>query len=257
MAGRAPARCPPRAGRGCGSRPSARAGPRRSAVVAELPTARSVELGFAGVDWLVREVSRRPATPPCSNPRTRAPRSPAAEWIRAGTPPLDVAALGGGRVSRRDLITMSPSRAGAVPRGAADRGRATNGPSGWPHLMPLWYLVRGEDSGRGRSPSRRRSATWSATRGPPCRWSPASSTSELRGVMIEADAVIHRDPDLVNDFGLELFTATRRRRPGDPRRGTDAGGQARGAAVRAAPDGHLGPPQARRYLLSRRRSLGL
>ena len=34
-----------------------------------------VELSFAGVDWLVREILRKPATPPCSSPRTAARRS--------------------------------------------------------------------------------------------------------------------------------------------------------------------------------------
>ncbi len=57
-AGRAPARCRRPAAPACGSRPSGPAGPARSAPSSpSSPTARSiVELGFAGVDWLVREV---------------------------------------------------------------------------------------------------------------------------------------------------------------------------------------------------------
>ena len=57
-AGRAPARSRPRAPRGCGSRPSARAGRARSArSCEELEDGASiVELSFAGEDWLVREV---------------------------------------------------------------------------------------------------------------------------------------------------------------------------------------------------------
>ena len=46
---------------------------------------------------------------------------------------------------------------------------------------------------------------------------------ELRGVMIEAQAVIHRDTDLVAEFGAELFQ----------RYGNDSGGPEFLEAVRA------------------------
>ena len=57
-AGRAPARCRRRAPRACGSRPSAPAGRARSGTVAQelADGAVIVELSFAGIDWLVREV---------------------------------------------------------------------------------------------------------------------------------------------------------------------------------------------------------
>ena len=57
-AGCAPARCRPRAARACGSRPSARAGRARPRRVVEewSDGAVVVELSFAGVDWLVREI---------------------------------------------------------------------------------------------------------------------------------------------------------------------------------------------------------
>ena len=52
-------------------------------------------------------------------------------------------------MSRRDAIRMSADEV----RGFLDEERtvvcATNGRAGWPHLMPLWYVVRqtGPDGG--------------------------------------------------------------------------------------------------------------
>jgi len=108
-------------------------------------------------------------------------------------------------VSRRAQITMS---AGEIA-GFLDQQRvvvcATHGPRGWPHLMPLWYAVRGEDiwawtytkSQKVRNLERDDRATLQVEDG--------VEYQELRGVMIEAHAVIHRDTDLVAEFGAELF----------------------------------------------------
>jgi general stress protein 26 len=86
---------------------------------------------------------------------------------------------------------------------------ATVGPRGWPHLMPLWFLVRGEDiwawtyakSQKVRNLERDRRATLQLETG--------ERYEELRGVMIEADTVIHRELDLVSTFGTELFARYR------------------------------------------------
>ncbi|MBV8954437.1 MAG: pyridoxamine 5'-phosphate oxidase family protein [Solirubrobacterales bacterium] len=82
---------------------------------------------------------------------------------------------------------------------------ATVGPRGWPHLMPLWFLVRGDDiwawtyakSQKVRNLERDSRATLQLETG--------ERYEELRGVMIEADTVIHRELDLVSTFGAELF----------------------------------------------------
>src|SRR5438874_163289 len=82
---------------------------------------------------------------------------------------------------------------------------ATNGVRGWPHLMPLWYLVRGDDvwswtyakSQKVKNLERDPRATLQVEDG--------HEYQELRGVMIETRAVIHRDLDTVARFGAELF----------------------------------------------------
>lgn len=82
---------------------------------------------------------------------------------------------------------------------------ATNGRDGWPHLMPLWYLVRqGEiwawtytKSQKVRNLERDARATLQLEDG--------EQYQELRGVMIETVAVIHRELDTVAEFGASLF----------------------------------------------------
>lgn len=108
-------------------------------------------------------------------------------------------------MSRREQIRMQP----AEIRGFLEQQRvvicASNGRAGWPHLMPLWYVLRGEDiwawtyakSQKVRNLERDPRATLQVEDG--------EEYAELRGVMIETEAQIHRDTDLVTEFGLELF----------------------------------------------------
>ena len=89
---------------------------------------------------------------------------------------------------------------------------ATNGRDGFPHLMPLWYVMREADlwawtfakSQKVRNLERDPRATLQVEAG--------SEYSELRGAMLKCDVTVHRDADLVAAFGLELFG---RYRPGD------------------------------------------
>ena len=108
-------------------------------------------------------------------------------------------------MSRRDQIAMSPEEVASF----LDRQRvvvcATNGSRGWPHLMPLWYVVRGDDlwawtyakSQKVRNLERDPRATLQVEAG--------EQYHELRGVMIEARSTVHRDLELVSEFGAELF----------------------------------------------------
>jgi len=89
---------------------------------------------------------------------------------------------------------------------------ATNGRDGFPHLMPLWYVMREADlwawtfakSQKVRNLERDPRATLQVEAG--------SEYAELRGAMLKCDVTVHRDRDLVAAFGLELFG---RYRPGD------------------------------------------
>jgi PPOX class probable F420-dependent enzyme len=82
---------------------------------------------------------------------------------------------------------------------------ATNGVRGWPHLMPLWYVVRDGElwawtyakSQKARNLERDARATLEVEAG--------EQYDQLRGVMIEAEAVIHRDTETVAALGAEIY----------------------------------------------------
>ena len=48
-------------------------------------------------------------------------------------------------MSRRDAIRMTPEEVAAFLDEQRTLTCATNGRDGWPHLMPLWYVVRDGD----------------------------------------------------------------------------------------------------------------
>jgi hypothetical protein len=111
---------------------------------------------------------------------------------------------------------------------------ATLGPRGWPHLMPLWYVLRPGPPGPG-SPISGQPASGSAVSGqsstdaPEQRiwaWTYAASQKvrnierdaratlllergeqyqELRGVMLECEVLLHRDLHVVAALWREIF----------------------------------------------------
>ena len=83
---------------------------------------------------------------------------------------------------------------------------ATNGRDGFPHLMPLWYVVRDgrlwswtfAKSQKVRNLERDPRATLQVEAG--------EEYHLLRGVMFECDVTVHRDISVVEPLGLEIFT---------------------------------------------------
>ena len=83
---------------------------------------------------------------------------------------------------------------------------ATVGPRGLPHLVPLWYLVRDgriwawtyAKSQKVVNLERDARATLQVEAG--------TEYHELRGVMLECDVQMDRDPSAVERYGLDLFS---------------------------------------------------
>jgi general stress protein 26 len=86
---------------------------------------------------------------------------------------------------------------------------ATLGPRGFPHLMPLWYVVRGSrpprlwawtfaKSQKVRNLERDPRATLQVEAG-------RDQYHLLRGVMLETEVTVHRDVDAVTELGLEIL----------------------------------------------------
>jgi PPOX class probable F420-dependent enzyme len=107
--------------------------------------------------------------------------------------------------SRRDQIRMSDDELGDFLAEQKVVTVATIGPNGRPHLMPLWYVVDGDDlrgwtfakSQKAKNLERDPRATLQIEAG--------VEYQELRGVMFEADVEIERDPDRVAAYGIALF----------------------------------------------------
>jgi PPOX class probable F420-dependent enzyme len=108
-------------------------------------------------------------------------------------------------MSRRGQIAMSDAEVAAFLGEQRTVMCASNGHRGWPHVMPLWYLMRGEDvwawtyakSQKVRNLERDPRATLQVEAG--------EQYHELRGVMIEAETTVHRDLETVSEFGVKLF----------------------------------------------------
>jgi general stress protein 26 len=109
-------------------------------------------------------------------------------------------------MSRRQQITMGGDEVLAFLEQSRTVTCATHGPRGWPHLMPLWYVLRDgrlwawtfAKSQKARNIERDPRATLQVEAG--------EAYAELRGVMLECDVVVHRDVELVTELGVEIFT---------------------------------------------------
>ena len=144
---------------------------------------------------------------------------------------------------RRAQIAMSAEEVAAFLDEQRVVTCATLGRDGWPHLMPLWYVLRDGElwawtyakSQKVRNLERDARCTLQVETG--------DTYDQLRGVMIKADAVIHREGSA---RARRRDLRALHRRPGRPGAPAGPGVQARRAAVRGPRDGQLGPPQARR-----------
>ncbi|MGH2991760.1 MAG: pyridoxamine 5'-phosphate oxidase family protein [Solirubrobacterales bacterium] len=107
-------------------------------------------------------------------------------------------------MSRRAEITLSDREQRELIETERVVVVSSLGPRGWPHSMPLWYVPRDAEvwiwtyakSQKVRNLERDPRATLLVDTG--------HEYTELRGVMIEAEAEIHRDLDTVSGFGREL-----------------------------------------------------
>lgn len=107
--------------------------------------------------------------------------------------------------SRREQIRMSEDELRRFLVEQRIVSCATIGPNGRPHLVPLWYVPDGLElrgwtfakSQKARNLERDPRATLQIEDG--------VAYEELRGVMLESDVEIERDPDRVAEHGFELF----------------------------------------------------
>jgi PPOX class probable F420-dependent enzyme len=108
-------------------------------------------------------------------------------------------------MNQRDAIRMTEAEFEAFLDGELVVSCATVGADGWPHIMPLWYVVRGGSvwawtyaaSQKVRNLERDPRATLLVESG--------ETYDELRGAMLKTEVEIERDPDLVQALGLAIY----------------------------------------------------
>lgn len=108
-------------------------------------------------------------------------------------------------MSRRDQITMTDDEVRSFLAEERTVVCATNGPDGFPHLMPLWFVVRDDRlwawtygaSQKVRNLERDPRATIQVEAG--------VEYHLLRGVMFTCDVVVHTETPVVADTGLAIF----------------------------------------------------
>ena len=107
-------------------------------------------------------------------------------------------------MSRRDRIVMSAAEAAALLEAERTVTCATLTRDGRPHLMPLWYVLR--DGQLWAWPYAKSQKVRNLERDPRCTLQVETGTEygELRGLMLDCTAVIHRAPPDVAGVGAEL-----------------------------------------------------
>ena len=107
--------------------------------------------------------------------------------------------------SRREQIRMSDEEVVEFLGQEKTMICATNGLSGWPHLMPLWYVVRSGEiwawtfakSQKVKNIERDRRATIQVEAG--------ESYDQLRGVMMKTNVELVHETEQVLELGLEIM----------------------------------------------------
>jgi len=107
-------------------------------------------------------------------------------------------------VSRRDQIKMSDAEVAAFLEQERTVICATIGQDGFPHLMPLWYVMRADEpwswtfakSQKVRNLERDPRATLQVESG--------ERYDQLRGLMLRCEAVLHRDEETIGAFVADL-----------------------------------------------------
>ena len=107
-------------------------------------------------------------------------------------------------MSRRAAIRMDAGELAAFLEGRRTLICATLGRDGWPHLMPLWFVMREAEPWAWTYAKSQK--VRNLERDPRCtlQVEAGEAYGELRGVMIRAECELVRDPGAVAEIGAEL-----------------------------------------------------
>ncbi len=118
-------------------------------------------------------------------------------------------------MSRRAQITLSPDEQVELLTNARVVVVSTIGPRGWPHSMPMWFTLREPQAEPLADGAPNELWIWTYAKSQKVRnlerdpkatllIETGGEYLELRGVQIEAEAEVIRDPERILEFGKEL-----------------------------------------------------
>jgi hypothetical protein len=120
-------------------------------------------------------------------------------------------------MSRRDQIKMTDAEVAAFLAEERTVTCATIGVRGWPHLMPLWFVLREPRPAEASSQPSPRLWAWTYAVSQKVRNMERDPRATLqveageeyqllRGVMLECEVTVHHDDEVVKALGHEIFT---------------------------------------------------
>jgi PPOX class probable F420-dependent enzyme len=107
-------------------------------------------------------------------------------------------------VSRRAEIAMTAAEAADFLAEQRVVTCATVGRDGWPHLMPLWFVVRDSECWAWTYAKSQKVRNLERDRRCTLQFETGDTYDQLRGVMLKCHAVIHRDLDSVTGVGAAI-----------------------------------------------------
>ena len=107
-------------------------------------------------------------------------------------------------MSRRAEIAMTAAEAAAFIADRRVMTCATVGRDGWPHLMPLWFVVRGGECWAWTYAKSQKVRNLERDVRCTLQFETGEAYNELRGVMLKCECAIHRELDVVAGVGAEI-----------------------------------------------------
>lgn len=108
--------------------------------------------------------------------------------------------------SKRGAITLSDAEIAAFLKDHPTVIVATNGPRGLPHVMPLWFVVRGDEVWGWTFTKSQKTKNLERDPRATLLFEDGVTYDKLRGVSYECDVTLDEDHDVVRSVGIELFT---------------------------------------------------
>jgi general stress protein 26 len=108
-------------------------------------------------------------------------------------------------MSRRDEIRMTELEVAGLLEQQQTVICATTGVDGWPHVVPLWYVVRGGEIWVWTYASSQKVANLERDPYATLLVEAGEVYADLRGLMLKVSAEIEHDPELVSALGMAVL----------------------------------------------------